>query len=47
MEVCAQLAEQENLRVTVVESAKGAGITGISTLLGGLLGGKNGLLIGM
>lgn len=46
VEICAQVAEQENLRMTVIESAKGAGIAGISALLGGLLGGKSGLIIG-
>lgn len=44
--VIVQLAEHEKLRVTVEESVKGAVITGLCTLAGGLLGGRSGLLLG-
>lgn len=43
--VCTQLSEQENLRVTVRESAKGAAIVGGSAFAGGLLGGPVGLCV--
>lgn len=45
--VVAQLAEQENLQVTVKESAKGACIVGSSAFAGGILGGPVGLCIGI
>lgn len=44
--VVAQLADHENLHVTVKESAKGACIVGTSAFAGGLLGGPVGLCIG-
>ena len=40
------LADESNLRVTVKESLKGGLITGIGAVLGGLIGGKSGLLLG-
>lgn len=46
LSVVAQLAEQENLRVTVRESAKGACIVGSSAFAGGIVGGPVGLCIG-
>lgn len=46
MNVLVQLAEHENLRVTVQESAKGACIVGGSAFAGGLLGGPVGLAVG-
>lgn len=44
---CQQLAAQENLRVCVTESLKGACIAGIGALAGGLLLGPPGLAVGM
>ncbi|CAH1179152.1 unnamed protein product [Phaedon cochleariae] len=46
LDVCEILAQQENLKVTVKESAKGAAIVGVGTFIGALFGGKNGLLAG-
>lgn len=45
-ELCATLSEIEDLKVTLVESGKGALIVGFSTFLGGLLGGPIGLALG-
>lgn len=42
----ADIADNEDLRVTVKSSVKGAGITAIGALLGGLVGGRRGLLAG-
>lgn len=44
--VCKQIAEQEQLQVCVVESTKGACIAGGTALVGGLLGGPLGLGVG-
>lgn len=44
--VLAQLSEQENLKVTVRESAKGACIVGGTAFAGGLVGGPVGLAVG-
>lgn len=41
-----QLCEEEKLRVTFKESLKGGAIAGITTIIGGLLGGPIGLAIG-
>lgn len=46
LSVVAQLAEQENMHVTVRESAKGACIVGSSAFAGGVLGGPMGLAVG-
>lgn len=44
--VAQQLSENQNLRVTVKESMKGACMAGGGALVGGLLGGPIGLAIG-
>lgn len=41
-----QLAQAENLKVTVTESAKGAAIVGSTAFAGGVLGGPAGLAVG-
>ncbi|KRT79524.1 hypothetical protein AMK59_7637, partial [Oryctes borbonicus] len=46
VEALSELAEYENLRVTVAESAKGALIVGSCAFLGGLVGGPVGLGVG-
>ncbi|KAG5893126.1 hypothetical protein JTB14_034147 [Gonioctena quinquepunctata] len=46
IKVCEVLAEQENLKVTLVGATKGALMTGLGALSGGLLGGPVGLAIG-
>ena len=46
IELISELAEHENLKVTVIESAKGAAAIGVCALVGGLLGGHVGLGIG-
>lgn len=47
IEALSQLSEQENLCITVTESAKGALIVGGFAFVGGLVGGPVGLGIGM
>lgn len=44
--VCQQLAEEEQLKVCVTESFKGACIAGFGALAGGLLLGPPGLAVG-
>ncbi|KAG5888304.1 hypothetical protein JTB14_022192 [Gonioctena quinquepunctata] len=44
LKVCESLAQQENLKITIKESAKGAGIIGIGSIIGALIGGRLGLL---
>lgn len=44
--VCKQLAEQQNLRVCISESLKGAAIAGGCAFIGGIIGGPVGLAIG-
>lgn len=46
-EICATLSEVEDLKVTLVESGKGALMVGMCTFAGGLLGGPVGLALGM
>lgn len=46
VEALSELAEYENLRITVTESAKGALIVGSCAFLGGLVGGPIGLGVG-
>lgn len=46
LEVVGEIFQEENIKVTLKESVKGGFITGVSTLVGGLLGGKTGLLAG-
>lgn len=46
MEVVGVLADEENVRLTVQSSAKGAMITGVGAFIGGVLGGPIGLPIG-
>lgn len=46
LEVVGEIFQEENIKICVKESAKGGLIAGVSTLLGGLLGGKTGLLVG-
>ncbi|XP_060536160.1 protein C19orf12 homolog [Cylas formicarius] len=46
VEICSLLAQQENLRVTLIESGKGALIAGFGAFFGGLLAGPPGLAIG-
>ncbi len=40
------LCDEENLRVSVKESLKAAALAGITTFIGGLLGGPPGILAG-
>ena len=40
------LADESNLRATAKESLKGGLIAGVATVVGGLLGGRNGLILG-
>ena len=40
------LSQHRDLKITVSESFKGAAITGLGALLGGLLGGPRGLAVG-
>lgn len=47
IDLISELAENENLRVAVVESAKGAVAIGVSALVGGLLGGLLGGRVGL
>lgn len=47
LEIVGEIFQEENIKICVKESIKGCLITGISTLVGGLLGGKSGLLAGM
>lgn len=44
--VIQQIYEHKQLKVTLIESAKGAGIVAVSALTGGLLGGPRGSAIG-
>ncbi|XP_050292746.1 protein C19orf12 homolog [Anthonomus grandis grandis] len=46
IEVCSTLAEQENLKVTITSSAKGALYVGAATFIGGVLGGPLGMAAG-
>ncbi|XP_030765098.1 protein C19orf12 homolog [Sitophilus oryzae] len=46
IEICQTLAEQQELTVTVTESAKGALITGIGVFVGGILLGPLGMAFG-
>lgn len=47
LEVVGEIFQEENIKITLKESVKGGFITGVSTLVGGLLGGKTGLLAGI
>lgn len=47
LEVVGEILQEENIKICAKESAKGGLITGVSALIGGLLGGKAGLLAGM
>lgn len=46
LEVVGEIFQEDNIKICAKESVKGGLITGVSTLLGGLLGGKTGLLVG-
>ncbi|KAJ8930536.1 hypothetical protein NQ314_016649 [Rhamnusium bicolor] len=46
IEVCEVISQQEHLKVTIKQTAKGAVITGLGALSGGLLGGPVGMAIG-
>jgi len=46
LEVVGEIFQEENIKICVKESFKAGLITGISTLIGGILGGKNGILAG-
>lgn len=46
LEVVGGIFQEENIKICMKESAKGGLITGVSALVGGLLGGKTGLLAG-
>lgn len=47
LEVVGNIFQDEHIKICAEESAKGALITGISSLIGGIFGGKTGLLTGM
>lgn len=47
LEVVGNIFQDEHIKICATESAKGALITGISTIIGGILGGKSGILTGM
>lgn len=46
IEICRVLAEEENLKVTVKEAAKGALYTGMGVFFGAILAGPVGMAIG-
>ncbi|CAL4155045.1 unnamed protein product [Meganyctiphanes norvegica] len=46
MSLASQLSEENNMQVSIKESAKGGVIAGTATFLGGLLGGPIGLAMG-
>lgn len=46
LEVVGEIFQEESIKICMKESAKGGLITGVSALVGGLLGGKTGLLAG-
>ena len=46
IEVLVKLSEEENLRLTVVESVKGAATAGVGALIGGVIAGPIGLAVG-
>ncbi|VVC28170.1 Hypothetical protein CINCED_3A021210 [Cinara cedri] len=46
LEVIADIFQEENIKICVKESGKGALIAGISSFIGGILGGKSGFLTG-
>lgn len=46
LEVVGEIFQEESIKICAKESAKGGLITGVSALVGGLLGGKTGLLAG-
>ncbi|XP_066151441.1 protein C19orf12 homolog [Euwallacea fornicatus] len=46
IEACCILAEQENLKVTITESGKGAMMAGAGVFLGGLVAGPIGMAVG-
>ncbi|XP_074038307.1 protein C19orf12 homolog [Leptinotarsa decemlineata] len=46
LEVCELLCQQENLKATIRESAKGAALVGVTSFLGAIVGGRLGLLAG-
>lgn len=46
LEVVGEIFEEEDIKICVKESFKGGLITGLSSIVGGLLGGKTGLLAG-
>lgn len=47
VEIMADLARHENIRVNITQSLRGAAITGATTLLGGVFLGPLGLAAGM
>ncbi|CAG9770450.1 unnamed protein product [Ceutorhynchus assimilis] len=46
IEICRVLAEQENLKATIVESGKGALFVGLAAFMGSILAGPLGLAVG-
>ena len=46
LKIVTTLGDDENLQITVKQSAKGGLIAGISCALGGLIGGPPGLAVG-
>lgn len=46
LQVVGEIFQEENIKICVNESVKGGLIAGIATLVGGLLGGKSGLIAG-
>ncbi|KAL4108007.1 hypothetical protein QTP88_018270 [Uroleucon formosanum] len=46
LQVVGEIFQEENIKICVKESVKGGLIAGIATLVGGLLGGKSGLIAG-
>ena len=46
MDMLIKLSEEEDLKLCIVQSVKGAAITGFTTLVGGLLGGPVGMAVG-
>lgn len=46
LKICEILSEEEDIKETLKESAKGTGIAGLATLAGALLLGRRGLVAG-